>query len=109
LARIRARGYTDNVVDLMVGKIKRLSGAMQAALEQLACLGNVVEIATLSMVFAESAEIYTALQEATRTGLILRLEGSQVFLHDRIQEAAYTLIPEAEHAEQLTYRFKQSP
>ena len=44
LARIRAKGYTDNVVDLMVGKLKRLSGATQTALQQLACLGNVVEI-----------------------------------------------------------------
>jgi len=46
LARIRAKGYTDNVVDLMVGKVKRLSGATQTALQQLACLGNVVEIGT---------------------------------------------------------------
>src|SRR5271168_5557042 len=51
LARIRAKGYTDNVVDLMVGKLKRLAGGTQSALQQLACLGNVVEIATLSLVF----------------------------------------------------------
>jgi hypothetical protein len=50
------KGYTDNVVDLMVGKLKRLSGATQTALQQLACLGNVVEIATLSLVFGESEE-----------------------------------------------------
>jgi PAS domain S-box-containing protein len=99
LARIRAHGYTDNVVDLMVGKLKRLSDTTQEALRQLACLGNVVEIATLSMVFEESAEeIHTALHEAARAGLILRLEGSYAFLHDRIQEAAYALIPEGERA-----------
>ncbi|MCU1235166.1 MAG: multi-sensor signal transduction multi-kinase, partial [Candidatus Solibacter sp.] len=50
LARIRAKGYTDNVVDLMVGKLRRLSGATQTALQQLACLGNVVEFATLTLV-----------------------------------------------------------
>ena len=33
LARIRAKGYTDNVVDLMVGKLKRLSGTTQEALQ----------------------------------------------------------------------------
>jgi len=99
LARIRAKGYTDNVVDLMVGKAKRLSGATQTALQQLACLGNVVEIATLSLVFGESEEeIHTSLLEAARTGLILLLEGSYAFLHDRIQEAAYALIPEGERA-----------
>ena len=45
--RIRAKGYTDNIVDLMVGKLKRLSTAAQEALKQLACLGNVAEVATL--------------------------------------------------------------
>jgi predicted ATPase len=97
--RIRAKGYTDNVVDLMVGKLKRLSGGTQTALQQLACLGNVVEFATLTLVYGESQEeIHTALWEASRTGLILRVEGSYAFLHDRIQEAAYALIPEGERA-----------
>jgi PAS domain S-box-containing protein len=99
LARIRAKGYTDNVVDLMVGKLKRLSGATQTALQQLACLGNVVEFATLTLVHGKlEEEIHTALLEAVRTGLILRLEGSYAFLHDRIQEAAYALIREGERA-----------
>jgi PAS domain S-box-containing protein len=100
LVRIRAHGYTDNVVDLMVEKLKRLSGTAQTALQQLACLGNVVEIASLRLVFGESEEaIHTPLLEAVRTGLILRLEGSYAFLHDRIQEAAYSLIRESERAE----------
>jgi hypothetical protein len=45
--RIRAKGYTDNVVDLMVEKLKRLSGFTQEALKLVACLGNVAEVATL--------------------------------------------------------------
>jgi len=83
----------------MVGKLKRFSGPTQTTLRQLACLGNVVEFATLSLVFRESEEeIHTALWEAARAGLILRQEGSYAFLHDRIQEAAYALIPEGERA-----------
>ena len=48
--RIHAKGYTDNVVDLMVGKLKRLPDTTQDALQQLACLGNIAEIATLTLV-----------------------------------------------------------
>jgi predicted ATPase/signal transduction histidine kinase len=99
LDRIRAKGYSGNVVDLMVGKLRRLSDVTQTALQQLACLGNVAEIATLGMVFGQSEEeIHASLLEAVRAGLILRLEGSYAFLHDRIQEAAYELIPEGQRA-----------
>jgi predicted ATPase len=41
LDRIHAKGYTDNVVDLMVGKLIRLPIQTQAALQYLACLGNI--------------------------------------------------------------------
>jgi PAS domain S-box-containing protein len=100
LDRIRAKGYSGNVVDLMVGQLRRLPHHTQTALQQLACLGNVAEIATLSVVFEQSAqEIHAPLSDAIRTGLILRLEGSYAFLHDRIQEAAYGLIPESARAE----------
>jgi PAS domain S-box-containing protein len=103
---IRAKGYSDNVVDLMLGKLRRLPHRTQTALQQLACLGNVADMALLSLAFGESApgksneeDIHAPLWDAVRTGLILRLEGSYAFLHDRIQEAAYELIPERARAE----------
>jgi signal transduction histidine kinase len=87
------------VVDLMVGKIRRSSEATQTALQQLACLGNAAEIAILRVVFGQTEErIHAALLDAVRTGLIVRLEGSYAFLHDRIQEAAYALTREGQRA-----------
>ena len=56
LDRIREKGYTDNVVDLMVGKLTRLPVETQQALQQLACLGNVAAIATLSNVLETPEE-----------------------------------------------------
>ena len=99
LARIRAKGYTDNVVDLMVGKLKRLPDRTQEALKVLACLGNAAEFAALTLVHGEPDEaVHVALREAVHAGLIFRLEGSYAFLHDRVQEAAYALILERERA-----------
>jgi predicted ATPase/signal transduction histidine kinase len=95
--QIGARGYTDNVADLMVAKLQRLPQATREAMTLAACAGDVVDVAILALIAeASQADIERDLRESVREGLMKQEGDSYRFLHDRIRQAAYSLLAEAE-------------
>jgi predicted ATPase/GAF domain-containing protein len=100
LDRIHAERHTDNVVELMLDKMGRLPPETQDALRQLACLGNIASISSLSVVMDISVDgLHARFSDALRLELVDCLESSYRFSHDRIHEAAYALIPTEARAE----------
>ncbi|MGD1911002.1 MAG: AAA family ATPase [Rivularia sp. (in: cyanobacteria)] len=125
IEQIETVSITDNVVDLMVSKIEKLDRNTQQVLKLAACIGNHFNLEILSFVNNKS-QIITAreLHSALYEGLIIPLDNNYKipllwnseelstnssetyskyftyipykFLHDRIQQAAYSLIPESE-------------
>jgi predicted ATPase len=110
---------SDNVVELMVSQIQKLSPKTQNVLKLAACIGDKFTLDVLAIVNEKSqSETAKDLWEALQTGLILPLSEAykiplvldledsttgQVeplkvgykFLHDRVQQAAYSLIPDS--------------
>ena len=111
IPQINALGITENVVDLLIDKLKKLPNAPRQALLLAACIGNSFDLKTLSIVWEKSlTDTFVDLLPAIKSGLIQPtsslettlnnpLDASLIILnykfqHDRVQQAAYALIDE---------------
>lgn len=99
LDAIGAKGYSDNVVELMLRRLQRLAPDTRLLLRQAACLGSVATTDLLAALSGQTPDrLATVLADAVQASLVLPLAGSLNFAHDRVREAAYELIPLDERA-----------
>ncbi|MFY9987137.1 MAG: AAA family ATPase [Chthoniobacterales bacterium] len=97
LDTIRSRSFASNVAGLIREKLDNLTGETRQILKQWACLGSNATVPVVSTISGKSPlALDRALDEAIRAGLVTRQGQSMKFVHDRVQEAAYHLIPESD-------------
>jgi predicted ATPase/signal transduction histidine kinase len=94
---IHALSITDNVVELLLSKIKTLDSNTQAILKYAACLGGRFERPMLATITAQPEEqVSKALKDALSLQLVNKEGDGYLFGHDRIQQAVYDLMDDRE-------------
>ncbi len=112
-AEVESLGITDNVVDLLIYRLRHMPPETQEALQMAACIGNRFDLNTLSLITGNFPQdtlkcLMPALQEELIVSTLrLRSSGAKEmsgplhiesfrFQHDRVHQAAYAIINKAE-------------
>ncbi len=122
MVKVRDAALTSDVVELMAQQLQKLPEVTQEILKLAACIGAQFDLTTLAIVSQQSQTgVATILWKALQEGLILPQSDlykfylgeaqtteqqpnetfSYKFLHDRVQQAAYSLIPD--NCKQVTH------
>jgi PAS domain S-box-containing protein len=118
IRQLQALAITDDVVEFMVAQLQKLPAETQQVLQIAACIGNQFDLSTLSIstdqpllttatnlwkslqagLVVPAEHTYKALQSETSSLLesTQNINPTYQFLHDRVQQAAYSLIPESQ-------------
>ncbi len=97
LPGILAKGHTENLAELVLSRIGRLPAATQRALQTLGCLSGETNAQLLGALHGITpGALRQCLQPAVEAQVVTSIHDRYAFRHDRLKEAAYGLMPEAE-------------